>query len=142
MMARRLAAERGVTLLEVLIALSILAMVLLPVVLGFSQALTNTARSTIQSVATSWAREKMEELKLLPYDQVVSTTTRLSRDLKPGDSFYQLEVLVQELRANTPNPPPTMPHQTGLKQVTINVYRRGSATPTATMMGYLAPSGV
>jgi prepilin-type N-terminal cleavage/methylation domain-containing protein len=126
--------ERGLTLVEVLIALAILAVALLPVMIGFSQALATANQSTITTGATSIARQKIEDLKAKAYADIV-TEPRTPRDLRAGDSFYQVAVTVEELR------PDGTAHQ-GLKRVVTAVYRTGGAQPVVTITTYFTPVGI
>jgi prepilin-type N-terminal cleavage/methylation domain-containing protein len=126
--------RRGLTLVEVLVALTILAVILLPVMVGFSQALITTSQSSITAVATSIAREKIEELKLRPYELIQSQPGE-HRDLRPGDSYFEVEATVTE------NRPDDAAHS-GLKTAVVSVYRSGSARPLVTLSTYFTPAGV
>ena len=128
------AREDGLTLVEVLIVVALLAMVLLPVMLGFSQALVTTSDSTITAAATSIARDEVEGLKTKGYASILNEE-RQPKDLKPGDSFFEVTVTVEELRAEG------AAHQ-GLKRAVVSVYRRGGANPLVTLTGYFTPRGV
>lgn len=131
----RPAREGGLTLVEVLIVVALLAMVLLPVMLGFSQALVMTSESTISAAATSIARDKLEQLKATGYASIVPEE-RQPKDLKPGDSFFEVTVTVPpEVRANGAA-------QQGLKIAVVSVYRRGGANPVVTLTSYFTPRGV
>jgi len=126
--------SRGLTLVEVLIALVVVAVALLPVMFGFSHALMAANQSTIVSAASSIARQKVEELKAKTYGEII--TEELSpRDLRPGDSFFQVEVTVEEVR-------PDGPAHEGLKETVIAVYRTGGAEPVVSITTYFAPLGI
>lgn len=126
--------ERGLTLVEVLVALVLLAIVLLPVVVGLSQALGTTSESTISAAAASIARDKMEELKGMDFADVGDQSPE-SRDLKPGDSFFRVLVTVSTVR-------PDNEAQVGLKKVVVRVHRPGGKTPVSVLSTYLTPFGV
>jgi prepilin-type N-terminal cleavage/methylation domain-containing protein len=124
----------GVTLVEVLIALTILAVVLLPVMVGFSQALITTSRSSLSVVATNIARQKVEELKAQDYASLQSQA-RQRRDYRPGDAYFEVEVTVAELRPNDAA-------KCGLKQAVVTVYQRGSSQPIVNITTFFTPIGV
>lgn len=128
------ARQSGLTLVEVLIALVVLAVVLLPVMLGFTQALATTSESSISAAATSIVRDKMEELKRTDYSALTSQGLEV-RDLRPGDGFFEVGVTVEVRR-------PDDAAQAGLKEALIWVSRRGSSDPVATARTYFTPSGI
>jgi len=132
---RRLTSRRGLTLVELLVALVLLAVVLLPVMVGFSQALVAVNQSSISAAAASIARDKMEELKrqaYLNYDGLQSQE-RQAADFGNQTGFFEVEVTV-------PPPPPNDPRVR--KQAVVSVYRTGSASPTVTLTSYFTPRGV
>jgi hypothetical protein len=121
----------------VLIALSVLAVFLLPVMIGFSQALITTSQASISAAASSVARGMMEDLKAVPYDGIQSSTERSYRDLRTaGDHYFQVKTMVAEVE---PNDPTTLK---GLRLVEISVYLTGSQTPLAVLSTYFSPAGV
>ena len=136
----KLSATAGLTLVEILVALSLVAVVLLPVMIGLSQALVATSESTITAAATSVARNRVEEIKALARRQGFDFSSlagqpREPADLKPGDHFFELEVTVDTVR-------PDDNQQSGLKQVVVTVYRTGSDKAAARVTTYFAPYGV
>jgi prepilin-type N-terminal cleavage/methylation domain-containing protein len=126
--------QSGLTLVEVLIALVVLAVVLLPVMLGFTQALATTSESSISAAATSIVRDKVEELKRMDYS-VLTSQPREARDLRPGDGFFEVAVTVEVRR-------PDDAAQAGLKEAVLSVYRTGSSDPVATVDTYFTPHGI
>ena len=127
-------AARGLTLVEVLIALTILAVALLPVMVGFAQSLIATSQSTVSAAATSIAREKVEELKAKGYTDIQSQPAE-ARNLNPGDSFFQVEVTVTEVR-------PDDAVHSGIKEAIVTVVRTGGQQPLSTITTYFTPVGV
>ena len=125
----------GLTLVEVLVALTLLALVILPIMAGFSQSLVSTNQSTIAAVATSLARQKLEQLKLRDYDALFSEPSEV-RDLRPGDGYFLISTQVQEVRANDPD------NYSGLKRLDVSVSRQGSASSLVTLTTYSIPKGV
>ena len=122
--------HRGMSLVEVLVALVLLAVALLPVVVGFSQALVATSDSSIAAVAASIAREKMEEMKSVDFD-LLDSQPREPRDLRAGNSFFEV---ASQVEAHTSVP--------DLKKVAVVVYRYGGTRPIVTVTTYVARAGV
>lgn len=130
----------GFTLVEVLVALTLLAFVLLPVMVGLSQALVSTSESSITAAATSIARDKNEQLKSLVRGSssgfaALATQPREPADFRPGDSFFQVEVTVETVR-------PDDSQHSGMKKATVRVYRAGGDRPVTTLTTYLVPFGI
>lgn len=134
MICHRGDARAGLTLVEVLVALALLVVVLLPVVLGLSQALVTTSESAIAAAATSIARGKVEQLKALAYDGLTDQA-REPYDLRPGDSFFEVAVTVDEVR-------PDDAAHSGLKKAEVIVYRTGGSQAMARLTTYFTPHGV
>ncbi len=132
--------KSGLTLVEILVALTLLAMVLLPVMTGLSQALVTTSDSTITTTATSIARDRVEQLKSelrrpgYDFNSLVSQP-RVPADYRPGDGFFEVEQIVEITR-------PDDAAHSGLKKVDVIVYRAGSDKPVVTLTTYLMPNGI
>jgi len=127
--------RRGLTLVEVLIALTVLAVFLLPVMIGFSQALIATSQSSISAAASSIARQMIEDLKAVSFDSIQSSAGRSSVDMRPGDLFFQVETKVTVVEPNDAT-------LKGLKLVEVSVYLTGSKTPMVVLSTYFTPAGV
>jgi len=130
----------GFTLVEVLVALTLMAFVLLPVMAGLSQALVSTSESSITAAATSIARDKNEQLKALVRSSssgfaALASQPREPADLRPGDSFFEVEVTVETVR-------PDDSLHSGMKKAAVMVYRTGSDRPVTTLTTYLVPFGI
>ncbi len=134
MIPRNVIQQRGLTIIEVLVALIILSVVLLPIVLGFSQALIATSNSSITSAASSIAREKAEELKSKQFEEL-DTQPREPRDLNPGDGFFEVAVTIETVR-------PDDAAHSGLKKADVSVYRAGGSDPVAGITTYFTPYGI
>lgn len=132
--ASRGGARRGLTLVEVLIALTLLVVVLLPIMVGFSQSLVATSDTAVTAAAASIARAALEELKGADFDALASAPPTPA-DLRPGDSFFEVTVLVVVAR-------PDEPAGSGLKRAEVAVYRRGATSPVVTLSTYLTPFGI
>jgi prepilin-type N-terminal cleavage/methylation domain-containing protein len=132
--------SHGLTLVEILVALSLVAIVLLPVVIGLSQALVSTSQSTLTAAATSIARDKMEQVKAgarrSDFDFAsMSSEPRVAADLKAGDSFFEVEVVVETIR-------PDDDSRSGLNKVAVSVYQAGTERPITTLTTYFTPAGI
>ena len=127
--------RNGMTLLEVLIALVVLGMFLVPAMLAVSQAVITSNESSIAVVASSIARQRLESLKLLSYDSIQSSPERSSADLRPGDRYFQVATTVTETQPNGPN-------LDGVKEVVVTVYQAGSQSPLVVLTTRVTPVGV
>ena len=130
----------GFTLVEVLVALTLMAFVLLPVMMGLSQALVSTSQSSITAAATSIARDKNEQLKALVRSSAsgfaaLASQPREPADLRPGDAFFEVEVTVETVR-------PDDSQHSGLKKAEVTVYRANGDHPVTTLTTYLMPFGI
>ena len=91
--------EKGFTLLEVIVAISILTIGLLAIASMQVSAIRGNASAYGITEATSWASDQIEKLTVLPYDHA---------DLQDpdGDGSAGLEDATESTDDN-PNPPPT-----------------------------------
>ena len=71
--SRRL--RQGFSLLELMIALTILAIALVPVAYFYSKSLQMVEQSTVRTRALMLAQERLAELRQMPYDQIFSNVT-------------------------------------------------------------------
>ncbi len=83
--------ERGLTLIEVLVAMLIIGVALIPVMSMFTSGLFTYTRAGADTLAINLAHSVMEETVALPYGQVVS---RAAADY-PGYP-YRFEVVVTD----------------------------------------------
>ncbi len=131
--------DHALTLVEILVALTLVAVVLLPVVIGLTQALVATSETSITAAATSIGREKVEQIKAETrrpdFDFAdLSSEPRVAADLKPGDSFFEVEVTVEIVRPNDEQ-------RSGLKKVQVCVYQAGTDRPITALTTYFTPAG-
>jgi prepilin-type N-terminal cleavage/methylation domain-containing protein len=131
----RFAGRAGLTLVEILIALTILAVVLLPVMVGFAQALITTNQSSTSAVASSIARQTIESIKVAGYSNAAVGQTTTTADLVPGDTFFQVKTTVTETEPNDAS------HK-GLKKIEVLVYQKGSSSAMVALTTYISPVGV
>ena len=129
--------HRGFSLIEALVATALLGLGLMAVVSAFPFAMRANKGSEFSSLASAYARTKLEELLTTSYDELVAGTieprTRLAGS--PSDPLYALEreSAVTLVDSNLNNSAADV----GLKKLTVTVYwpnRQGgsnSLTPTS-----------
>lgn len=93
---------RGITLVEILVALSVASLVMLPIILLFGVSEKVTYKSINEVVACSLALQKIEELKSRPFEELRKIIEIASPD--PVDGPFKEVVLPLELNGvwNTP----------------------------------------
>ena len=128
-------ARHGLTLVEVLIALAVMMVFLLPVVVGLSQALMISSQSSTSVAASSIARQTIENLKVVGYNNIQSSSVRSPADLRPGDHYFEVETKVTEVVPNDAS-------LKGLKLAEVTVYQARSQTPLVVLTTYFTPAGV
>ena len=97
--------HNGFTLIELMIAVAILALAVFGIFHAYSVGFLGMADARDRTVATNYAREAMEDVKNMDFDQIITQ----SRNYIDGTK-YEREVIVQE--------------STNLKKVTTKVYWR------------------
>ena len=104
--------QKGMTLLETLVALGILALI----GVAFMSALSTGTRSTAildeQVQAESLARSQLEDIKKSTYDDIEPIEYPVTADCPPG---YEVSIKVQPNEDNT------------LQEIAVTVYREGKA---------------
>jgi hypothetical protein len=95
-------AGRGITLVEILVALSVASLVMLPVILLFGVSEKVTYKSINEVVACNLALQKIEELKSRPFEDLRKIIEVAASD--PVDGPFKEVVLPLELNGvwNTP----------------------------------------
>lgn len=63
-------ARAGFSLLELLVALTVLAMIIVPLAYFYQKALANATRSSIRTRAVALAQQRMEEILAFPYTEI------------------------------------------------------------------------
>jgi prepilin-type N-terminal cleavage/methylation domain-containing protein len=115
--------ERGFTLIEILVALGILAAVAVVFLLGMTTSSKAVMVSQERVAVDSLAKSQMEYVKSLPYDDVNNPITYPidpNLDIPPG---YSILVNAERLNPDGPSDPPT--DDDGLQQITVTVTRNG-----------------
>ena len=100
--------ERGMTLLEVLVAAVVLGIIAVGLFTAFGVGTRLTAGAREQVKAVNLAREKMQELQAVPYDDLNTGVTG-KEEFVPSVSGFTYRVSVTDSGAN-------------LKSVTVAVY--------------------
>lgn len=112
----------GFSLIEVMVATAILAVGLVAVISIFPLALRANKSAEQASLASAYARAKMEEVIIATYDEVLTGTIepRAKVSTNPSDSAYILErsTVVKYIDADLND----SASDTGLKQITVTVY--------------------
>ena len=101
--------EQGYSILEVIIASLILTVVLIPLVNMHAKIENLTASAEKNNTALFLAQGKIEELKAVPYDQVIVLPLGENRPVFTGYENYSYMVEIDE-------------GQYGLKTITVTVF--------------------
>ncbi len=102
--------ERGFSLLEVLVAVSILAVAILAAASMFPTAYTNMNRSGVDTVAVTLAQQRFEWLRNQAYTAAALAAGTTTESSISGYSGYSRTTLIQD---NSPI--------SGLKRITVTV---------------------
>jgi prepilin-type N-terminal cleavage/methylation domain-containing protein len=121
--------ERGFSLLELLVALLILAFVALGIASLFSHAQLTNASGYDYAVLSSEARRALEDLLATPFnDAALVDTAGTPRQLTTARRGFDVQYTVQDFQVltwnqitNPPWPVPATPAEANLKQVTLRV---------------------
>ncbi len=88
--------KKGFSLIELMVAVVILAMAIFGIFNAFSSAWMGMANARDRTVATNYAREKMEDIKNKPFSEI---TNESPADI-PGQTKFKREVIVDDSIAN------------------------------------------
>jgi prepilin-type N-terminal cleavage/methylation domain-containing protein len=114
--------QRGFSLIEGLVAIAIAAVVLVAVISVFPLVIKSNKHSELESMASVYAKAKIETILTTPYDELTVGTieprTKISSDpLNPAYNFER-QAIIQLVDGNL--------NQTitdiGLKKITVTVY--------------------
>ncbi len=89
--------KKGMSLIELMVVVVILAIVIPGIFLTFSTAFQGMADARDRTVATNYAREKMEDIKNMPFSEIINESP--AADI-PGQTKFKREVTVDDSIAN------------------------------------------
>jgi prepilin-type N-terminal cleavage/methylation domain-containing protein len=132
--------KSGFSLIEGLVAISIAAVALLAIISAFPLVIKSNKRTEFESMASTYAKAKMETMLTTSYDEIntgtVEARIRLSADLQNPAYNFERQTVVQLVDSNL--------NQTvtdiGLKKIIITVYWKDilSGNNTLTVTGLTA----
>ncbi len=127
-MSRRIKDEAGYSLVEVMVAIMILAIAIIPMVGMFDAGLRAAALGGNYDMARALANEKLEEAKSLPFSEVLTrypegTPAPCNPTPPAGSPFTSCEVRTQYvfLDSGAVEAPPAGLDETTMLQVTVTV---------------------
>jgi len=103
---------RGMTLIEVMVALMIITIIILGLLQLFVQSIYVQDKSETEVIAANYGREKVEELKSLGYDSITLGITNEDRD----DGLYTVKTTV----TNEMDPGTGYPRR--IKRIAVEVF--------------------
>lgn len=105
---------QGFTLIEVMVAIGVLAFGILAIASMQTSSLGGTSRANSLTEATTFAMDRMERIMILPYSQVLLQNGNV---LSSADGVYNATIKIND------TPPPTT--NTALVQVEVNWQEKG-----------------
>ncbi len=118
--------EHGFTLIEIIVSLTILALILVPLLAGFDWSMGQAGQSNSTTAATNLARQAIEAARAAGSVQAGYPVPAVARAQVAGTP-YQRETVVS---TNT-----TM----GFETITVNVYNGTSSTPVVSLSTVVSP---
>ena len=91
--AKRRSNLSGFSLIELMVAIAILAMAIFGIFHAYSAGFMGMADARDRTVATNYAREKMEEIKNKHFDDVIDESPAY---IIPGQTKFKREVVVED----------------------------------------------
>lgn len=114
--------KRGVTFIELIMAIIVVSISVLSVALIYQQVLKDSVSARVLTVATSLAEEKMEEKFGLGYSGVsVGTEGPFRFNNSSGSPFYEYRYLINVTYVNETDPNVESATPTGYKRITVSV---------------------
>jgi len=109
--------DQGFTLVEVMVAIGVLAFGILAIASMQTSSLGGTSRANSLTEATTFAMDRMERVMILPYSQVLLQN---GNEFKSADNVYTATIKINE-----PPPPPPYTANTALVKVEVNWQEKG-----------------
>jgi prepilin-type N-terminal cleavage/methylation domain-containing protein len=123
--------ESGFSLLEILVALGIVAAVAVVFLLGMAVSSKGVIVSQQSVAVDNLAKAQMENVKCSPYDYANNPPNYTAAKLTSLPTSYGINITAQRINAN-PNNDPAL--DDGIQQITITVTRNGATVYT--LVGY------
>ena len=118
--------ERGFTLLEVMVALAVFAVVAVALVGNSASTLKQAGMIQERTVATWLAEDKLTSLRVLPKTDEDFPGVGTNRDtIEMGDVEWDIETEVESTENDY------------VRRITVRVYRESDDEPTARLTGFL-----
>jgi len=118
--------QRGFTMVEILVALSILALILVPLLAGFDWSMGQTSQSNLTTAATNLARQTLETARAEGSTASGFPVASAARAAVPGTAFQAETVVVTNTTMN-------------FEQITVNVYNGAALTPLVSLTSVVGP---
>jgi len=118
--------SKGISLIEVVIALAILGIVAVAFLGGLSTALNATAIADERSTAQTLAQSQMEYVKSLPYEKGASPSYEQTDMPSPGYPGYTVSVDAPPIDPDTGNPLANPGDDMGIQRITITIKHHGN----------------
>lgn len=122
-------ARRGFSLVEIMVALTILSIIILGLANTTISFLHETTLDTVRVRAQSYADMKVAEVRSYPtYDQLVAT---FNKSDTPESGFTRATVVVRDKTATTPCANPSGCPKNDIVRVTVTVSNASLSTPVS-----------
>lgn len=124
----------GFSLIEGLVAVSIAAVALIATMSAFPLVIKSNKRTEFESMASTYAKAKIETLLTTSYDEIntgtIEVKTRLSADPQNPAYNFERQTVVQLVNSNLT---PTV-IDVGLKKITVTVYWKDNLSGNNTLI--------
>ncbi|MCK4437327.1 type II secretion system protein [bacterium] len=142
----RIRGDSGFTLLEMVIAMSIIAIVLAFSLMLMGDGMRKAVKANTIVTAAALAQYEIDRVKNIAFppttDDRQDEFNDTDQDPYPYDSDYRVEVLNDSYDAGGSGPiSDTSYDATMIREITVNVYKTGSSDPLVTLTTYVARNG-
>ncbi|MFH0795504.1 MAG: prepilin-type N-terminal cleavage/methylation domain-containing protein [Candidatus Omnitrophota bacterium] len=138
--------RQGFSLLEMVIAIFIIAVVVAFSLSLLARGLGNSAKSSDLTIATALAEQEMSRIKNITFPpttvdrQGKYAKTKTDADI-PYNNDFQVEVTSTGYDGSDPPSTTTVNDDTMLRKITVNVYRKRGDAKLVTLITYIARNG-